>query len=370
MAEPVDSEPPSRSWPAPASASTTPASGPASRSASTSPATRSSRKPDRGTGRNAMRLGLIGATGHWQTYAPGLEHVRGLTLAAVAPAGPEETTGAVRPCPRHDDGHAPLRRCTTDARDRAARRRPGLRPVRPDPRLDAALPRSGGFRSWRRSRWPWTCPRSKSCSSSRGRRTPRSFRCTACGAFPRWRPCGRPSAAGRSATRCSASARRRTSGEPTGPTSTARRKTFPGIAPWVGIHAFDWLHWILGDVFTSVQGREGTTARPDYPACASQAAFVLTMAERRRGLGDARLPAPGDRPHARRRAAAHRRCPRGDRDGARRSQGDAHHGRPAAAITAAGSAARPLHAVRPLPPRQDPAPALAPRGVPRSPRSR
>ena len=55
------------------------------------------------------------------------------------------------------------------------------------------------------------------------------------------------------------------------------RKTFPGIAPWVGIHAFDWLHWILGDVFTAVQGREGTTAQPDYPACASQAAFVLTM---------------------------------------------------------------------------------------------
>jgi predicted dehydrogenase len=55
------------------------------------------------------------------------------------------------------------------------------------------------------------------------------------------------------------------------------RKTFPGLAPWIGIHAFDWLHWILGDVFTEVQGREGTTARPDYPACGSQAAFVLTM---------------------------------------------------------------------------------------------
>ena len=55
------------------------------------------------------------------------------------------------------------------------------------------------------------------------------------------------------------------------------RKTFPGLAPWIGIHAFDWLHWILGDVFTEVQGREGTTARPDFPACGSQAAFVLTM---------------------------------------------------------------------------------------------
>src|SRR5262249_48181144 len=55
------------------------------------------------------------------------------------------------------------------------------------------------------------------------------------------------------------------------------RKTFPGLAPWVGIHAFDWLYWILGDVFTEVQGREGTTARPDFPACSSQAAFLLSM---------------------------------------------------------------------------------------------
>ncbi len=61
------------------------------------------------------------------------------------------------------------------------------------------------------------------------------------------------------------------------PDSYRSRRTFPGLAPWIGIHAFDWLHWILGDVFTEVSGREGTTARPDYAACASQAAFVLTM---------------------------------------------------------------------------------------------
>ena len=41
-----------------------------------------------------MRLGLIGSTGHWQTYAPALRHVPELTLVAVAAAGPEETTGA------------------------------------------------------------------------------------------------------------------------------------------------------------------------------------------------------------------------------------------------------------------------------------
>ncbi len=41
-----------------------------------------------------MRLGLIGSTGHWHTYAPALERVPDLKLVAVAVAGPEETTGA------------------------------------------------------------------------------------------------------------------------------------------------------------------------------------------------------------------------------------------------------------------------------------
>ncbi len=41
-----------------------------------------------------MRLGLIGSTGHWQTYAPALADIPGLSLAAVAAAGPEETLGA------------------------------------------------------------------------------------------------------------------------------------------------------------------------------------------------------------------------------------------------------------------------------------
>ena len=62
-----------------------------------------------------MRLGLTGSTGHWQTYAPALEHVAGLTFVAVAPAGPEETTGAFDHAPsltmdtrRHDDAQKML----------------------------------------------------------------------------------------------------------------------------------------------------------------------------------------------------------------------------------------------------------------------
>ena len=62
-----------------------------------------------------MRLGLIGSTGHWQTYAPALKTIPGLALVAVASAGPEETTGAFDHAPgltvdtrRYDDARKML----------------------------------------------------------------------------------------------------------------------------------------------------------------------------------------------------------------------------------------------------------------------
>src|SRR5207249_21497 len=54
------------------------------------------------------------------------------------------------------------------------------------------------------------------------------------------------------------------------------RRTFPGTAAYIGIHAIDWLYWILGDVFTEAIGRESSSAHPEYPACASHGAYVLT----------------------------------------------------------------------------------------------
>ena len=62
-----------------------------------------------------IRLGLIGSTGHWHTYAPAIKNVPGLTLVAVAAAGPEETTGAFDHAPgltvdtrRYDDAQKML----------------------------------------------------------------------------------------------------------------------------------------------------------------------------------------------------------------------------------------------------------------------
>ena len=109
LAEPTEHLPAaSRSRPARASESITRANGLTSRCAFASPATDLSRGPDHPRGRDAMRLGLIGSTGHWQTYAPALGHVAGLTLVAVAAAGPGGDHRRIRPCPRPDDGHAPL----------------------------------------------------------------------------------------------------------------------------------------------------------------------------------------------------------------------------------------------------------------------
>lgn len=55
------------------------------------------------------------------------------------------------------------------------------------------------------------------------------------------------------------------------------RDTFPGVAPFIGIHVFDWLLWLLGDRFAEVSGAESAAARPDYAACASHAAYLLQL---------------------------------------------------------------------------------------------
>jgi predicted dehydrogenase len=223
-----------------------------------------------------MRLGLIGSTGHWQTYAPALEHIRGLTLVAVATAGPEETLGAFDHAPgltvdthRYEDANKMLDGERLDAVQvcaRADRSAAIVRtclerklPVLAEKPLAMDLPTLEGlFHAAQRAK---------------------------VALVPMHTMRGVPElAAVRQAVRAS------DIGDPlmsfsqktykwggSRPDSYRRRATFPGLAPWVGIHAFDWLHWILGDVFTEVTGREGTTSHPDFPACASQAAFVLTM---------------------------------------------------------------------------------------------
>jgi predicted dehydrogenase len=223
-----------------------------------------------------MRLGLIGSTGHWQTYAPTLKHVPSLTLVAVAAAGPEETTGAFDHAPgltadthRYDDARKMLDAEKLDVVQVAARndRIPawsliclerGL-PVMAEKPLAMELPALEGlFRAARK-----TGAALVPMHTMRGVAELAAVRQSV-----RAGDIGDPLMSFSQKTYKWGTSR---------PDAYRSRKTFPGLAPWIGIHAFDWLHWILGDVFTEVQGREGTTAHPDFPACASQAAFVLSM---------------------------------------------------------------------------------------------
>jgi predicted dehydrogenase len=223
-----------------------------------------------------MRLGLIGSTGHWKTYAPALKNVPGLTLAAVAPAGPEETTGAFDHAPglsldtrRYDDARKLLdaerldvvqvcgRNDRIPAWARACLER-GL-PVMAEKPLAMDLPTLEGLFRAAQENMAALVP----MHTMRGVAELAAIRqAVRDGAI------GDPLLGFSQKTYKWGKAR---------PDFYRSRATFPGLAPWVGIHAFDWLHWILGDVFTEVRGREGTSAHPDYPACASHAAFLLAM---------------------------------------------------------------------------------------------
>src|SRR5262249_27508066 len=223
-----------------------------------------------------MRLGLIGCTGHWHTYAPALERVHGLTLAAVAPAGPEETVGGF--------DHAPGLSVDT-------RRYDDPRKMLDSERLDIV---QVSARNDRIPAWTLAClerglpviaEKPIAMDLPTLERLFRTAEKTKAPLVPMHTMRAVPAlAAVRQAVHAGAI------GDPfmsfsqktykwgkSRPDSYRARTTFPGLAPWVGIHAFDWLHWILGDVFVDVQGRDATTARPDYPACGSQAAFVLSM---------------------------------------------------------------------------------------------
>jgi predicted dehydrogenase len=223
-----------------------------------------------------MRLGLIGSTGHWHTYAPALEQVPGLSLVAVAAAGEGETPGAF--------DHAPGLAAET-------RRYDDARKMLESERLDVV---QVCCQCDRIPLWALAClerglpviaEKPLAMDLVALERLFETARKTGAALVPMHTMRGVSElAAVREAVRAGEI------GEPmlsfsqksykwgrSRPGFYRDRATFPGIAPWAGIHAFDWLYWILGDVFTEVVGREGTAARPEFPACGSQAAFLLTM---------------------------------------------------------------------------------------------
>jgi len=223
-----------------------------------------------------VRLGLIGCSNHWRSYAEARAALPGLEVAAVATASPDErlaqfdgapgVTDATRRC---DSPEALLADGVVDA-------------VQVSTRFDvagrwivAALER--GLPVMAEKPLASSLDALAAVQAAAGR-------------------AGTPVCAmhGQRGTPLIAAARAAVRGGATGtplvahnqksyrwgarPDSYRRRSTFPGVAPWIGVHVFDWLLWILGDRFEQVSGLEGVS-RPDYPACASQAAYLLRLSD-------------------------------------------------------------------------------------------
>jgi predicted dehydrogenase len=222
-----------------------------------------------------MRLGLIGSGMHWQTYAPALKHFTDLELVAVAAAGPEETTGAFDHAPgltvetrRYDEAQRMLDTQPLDLVQVCCRpdRNPYWSarclerdlPVLSDKPLAMDMPTLESlFRTAHRSKAPLL-----PMHTQRGEA---AFAAVA-----------QAVQAGEIGKPLAGFSQKSYKWGKSRPDYFRSRRSFPGLAPFVGIHAFDWLHWILGDVFLEVQGSENIAAHPDYPACASHAAFTLT----------------------------------------------------------------------------------------------
>jgi predicted dehydrogenase len=223
-----------------------------------------------------MRLGLIGCTGHWQTYAPALEHVRGLTLVAVAAAGTDETTGGFD----HAPGLTVHTHRYVDARNMLDAERLDIVQVccRND-RIPvwALLCLERGLPVIAEKPLAMDLPTLERLFLAARQTKAALVPMHTMRSVPALAAVRRAVAAGSIGEPMLSFSQKTYKWGKTRPDAFRSRATFPGIAPWVGIHALDWLHWILGDVFVEVQGREGAVAHQDFPACGSQAAFLLTM---------------------------------------------------------------------------------------------
>ena len=221
-----------------------------------------------------MRLALIGCTGHWRTYAPGVETIPGLDVAAVAPAGPDESLAGFEGAPgvtgstrRYEAAAELLDRERLDIVQVSAR------PDRNAPWARACLERdlpalvekpmamsvaelAGLYEAACKSRAP-VLP----MHTERGGDMANTMQ--------------RAIARGAIGTPLLVWGQKTYRWGPSRPDYYRDRATFPGIAPYIGIHLLDWVRWMVGDIFTAVSGAEGANARPEYPACASQAAVLL-----------------------------------------------------------------------------------------------
>lgn len=225
-----------------------------------------------------MRLGLIGCTDHWRSYAAALQTVPDLAVSAVTTAAPNErlaqfdgAPGITEATRRFDSPEELLAAGVVDAVQVSTRADLTARNVRAA--LERGVPAMAEkplafsldelhdlYQVAQRTGVPV-------CAMHGQRSSPLVAavrQAVQSGAI------GRPVLAHNQKSYRWGNSR---------PAAFRDRATFPGIAPWIGVHVFDWLLWIVGDRFEEVSGVESTAARPDYAACASHAAYLLRLSD-------------------------------------------------------------------------------------------
>jgi predicted dehydrogenase len=222
-----------------------------------------------------LRLVLIGAGMHWHTYAHALKTVPGLTLVGVAPGAPDETLGAFD----HAPGLTVGTRRYGDVREMLDREKPDVAQVcsRPD-RLAAQtrLCLERGIPTMSEKPLAMTLAELEELyRAAKATGTPLAPMHTmrgdhllaALARAVREDKIGRPQMVFSQKSYIWGTNR---------PHYFKSKETFPGLSPFIGIHAFDWLHWMLGDAFTEVDGFEGAS-HPGYPACPANGSYALQM---------------------------------------------------------------------------------------------
>jgi predicted dehydrogenase len=223
-----------------------------------------------------MRLGLIGCTGHWRSYAAALDTLPDLEIAAVATAAPEETLGDFEGAPGVTQATRRL------AAPEALLDRGDLDAVQVSTRSDL-IP--GLVRAALDRRIPVMAEKPIATTLEQLESLHRLAAQAGVPAAAMHAQRGTPLVAavrdvvrrGAIGTPLLAHNQKSYRWGSTRPEAFRSRDTFPGVAPYIGIHIFDWLLWILGDRFAEVAGAESPAGRPAYPACASHAAYLLRL---------------------------------------------------------------------------------------------
>jgi predicted dehydrogenase len=221
----------------------------------------------------ALRVALIGTTGHVNYVTEGLQALPEATLCALAPGCPEEDPGRLQ---RLAGSRA---RLYSDYRELLARERPDIAAVSPPFHLHAEITcaalRAGAAVYCEKplALTLETLADVKSALGETGRPLGIMLNYRYLPAFVTARRLVAEGALGEPTVGYAQKSYRRG----VRPDLYRQRSTFGGITPWVGIHAIDFLRWVSGREYRSVMAHHVKLHFPEYPGMEDAATCLYEL---------------------------------------------------------------------------------------------